>query len=445
MKIQFTHYLWSIILIFSVIRGAFVYHLGLPANITYSLSALLLMGFGLLSFLLMVNRASDSGLMLFKSAVKINFFLFGFYSFGFILMNYLLGQNLEIGHLYLFIIFPIIFQVIKFDQKLIDGILFSVTFVTAFGIAYFYNLALTGGYEEVILAQEILRPGVYSIARIGENISSFGYAGLHHDTANILVMCGIFFLSKFFLANQGLGKLFYFTVYCLVFISALLTVSAANILVLILVSFLTLLIYFKQNIKVFFLYLIFFLLISPFLVSFLIDISGQLELYAYIFSKFNPETVSENLFLGLDYESIKSSFFSLLFGFGRPLDAPMIYGEIAFIALISVYGILPFLVLMFIGFSPLYYIIKFRMNYALRVDIIKRMNIEIPISHYRKYSRYQIFRLSITAMPALSGFLTLIHYGSIFRITSIGLFCVMLSFFYKEYLEANHNFISGVY
>ena len=49
-------------------------------------------------------------------------------------------------------------------------------------------------------------------------------------------------------------------------------------------------------------------------------------------------------------------------------------------------------------------------------------------------NRAQQFRLIIIAMPAFAGAMTLLHYGSLFRVTSVGLFCVFLAFFFKEYL-----------
>jgi hypothetical protein len=49
-------------------------------------------------------------------------------------------------------------------------------------------------------------------------------------------------------------------------------------------------------------------------------------------------------------------------------------------------------------------------------------------------------RLIIATFPILTGTLSLLHYGSLFRITSIGLFCLLITLFYKKYLDLSTNF-----
>ena len=50
-----------------------------------------------------------------------------------------------------------------------------------------------------------------------------------------------------------------------------------------------------------------------------------------------------------------------------------------------------------------------------------------------------VFLFLMMAMPVLTGFLTLVHYGSVFRITSIRLFCVFLAMFLREYLSVHQD------
>ena len=53
-----------------------------------------------------------------------------------------------------------------------------------------------------------------------------------------------------------------------------------------------------------------------------------------------------------------------------------------------------------------------------------------------KKFQHEQFKLFILAMPATAGFLTLIHYASLLRITSIGFFCVLIAMFLQDYLKS---------
>jgi hypothetical protein len=72
--------------------------------------------------------------------------------------------------------------------------------------------------------------------------------------------------------------------------------------------------------------------------------------------------MEKGVLCSLDLTSIFASFLAILFGFGYILDVPMIHSEIAFVKMLIGFGLMPFLVFMFICFSPLYYIHKFRKN-----------------------------------------------------------------------------------
>ena len=114
---------------------------------------------------------------------------------------------------------------------------------------------------------------------------------------------------------------------------------------------------------------------------------------AYVFSKFNPETIDEALFASLDAQSVKDSMMSVVFGFGEPLNAPLIQSEVAFVSLISRFGILTFITLMVIGFLPIYYFCVFRLNRIRRIEFLKRNLSEYLTTHFILDSRVQKYRL----------------------------------------------------
>ena len=109
MKMTFAHILCSFILILGSIRGVFVYHLGLPSNITYTISSIMLLGLGLFSLLSLISSRLDVPLVLFKNAVVINVIFFIYFIFGTLLIAVGSGVSasslLTISYLFLVLLF----------------------------------------------------------------------------------------------------------------------------------------------------------------------------------------------------------------------------------------------------------------------------------------------------------------------------------------------------
>ena len=429
MATKYTQYFWSFVIVLAAVRGAFVYHLGLPPNTVYTLSSALLVCFGLLSFRSMWMTKADKSLISLRKAIKVNALLMGFYT----LVSMVAISLDQYAMAYLFAIFPIIFALVRYDERLLNGIVYAVTLVTVFGVVYFYNMGISGGFDAIEATNLTLRPGELSYSRIGENLLPAGYQGSHHDAANILVMCSAFLLSKALLAFSVRNRFLYFSAYLLVLFVTLLTGSSANIIVLIGVSGLGLMFYAKKHPYVVALVFCCALLSLPFILDSLADYT-----YFYEHARYSQSDLDGGgMFNSLDLNSIIASFHAIIFGFGYVLKVPMMHSEIAFVkGLISV-GFIPFLILMFICFSPLYYIHKLRKNGKAQARLLRCYNPEITTANFIKISRTYQFRLIIIAMPAFAGTMTLLHYGSLFRVTSVGLFCVLLALFFKEYLAIN--------
>ena len=446
MNRTFAHILCSFIIVFASIRGVFVYHLGFPSGITYATSSLILLSFGVLSSFTLISSRLNVSLVLLKNAVIINLIIYAFSIASLSFITLATGVNyFEISIFYICLIFPVIFVLLKYDERLLDGIVYLITFSTVIGVFYFFNLGISGGFDEIERAHSILRPGAFQYSRVGVNLLPFGYAGSHHDTANILVMCGIFFLSKFFICSNGIRKLLFLGCYFVILSAGLLTGSAANALILFSMSILSFIFYIQKSMATmlitFVVLLLLVILITPVIAG--MDFS-EISSLSYILIKLNPDTIPEEIWYGLDLESATNSILSLVFGFGAVLESPMIYSEVAFVGLLSRFGILAFVSLMVIGFSPIYYLFVFRLNSRRRIKFVKINNTKGLTADLLQRFRDQKFRLMMLAMPALAGFLTLIHYGSVFRITSIGLLCVLLSIFLKEYLRAHKSIESDL-
>ena len=136
------------------------------------------------------------------------------------------------------------------------------------------------------------------------------------------------------------------------------------------------------------------------------------------------------------FDSILNSLVSVLLGFGGVLESPLILSEVGFVNMLSRFGLFSFAALMFIGFSPIYYLIVFNVISRRYIKFSRLKSIKGLSKDLEQRLSDQKFRLLMIAMPVITGTLTLIHYGSLFRITSIGLFCVLLTIFLKEYLRA---------
>ncbi len=435
MKTTFLHILCAFILIFASIRGVFVFHLGFPSNITYTISSLMVLGLGLFSLLTLLSSRLYVPLFFFKNAVILNVILFAYFIFGTLLIA--VGAGFDASSLlsmfYLFLVFPAIFVFLRFDDKLLTGIVYIITLITVIGVYYFFNLAISGGYEAIEGAQSILRPEKFSYSRIGNNLLPSGYTGSHHDTANILVMCGIFFLGKFFLCSFGIKKYLLLICYLLIFSALLLTGSAANTLVLLFASAMSIFFYIQRSFIRILAGLVFFSFVGIFIAG--MDFSKTLNIF-YVFQKLNPSTLDQDIFASLDLDSTINSLVSVFLGFGEVLESPLILSEVGFVNILPRIGIFSYIALMIIVFSPIYYLIVFNVTSRRYINFLKLKNLKVLAADLEIRLRDQRFRLLIIAMPAIAGTLTLIHYGSLFRITSIGLFCILLTIFLKEYLRA---------
>ena len=434
MSTNIWHILGAIIIILASIRGALVLHFGFPPTNTYQISALSFILLGFFSFLLIQFKYPNRELILLINVINLNVFFLSFYLVG---MISLLGFK-YIDMVYLFGIFPIIFWLIEYKHKLLILIVYSALFITGFGVIYFYYVGITSGINGVGEMITTLRPNTgpdaerLGYSRIGEAILPGGYQANHHDAAQIIVMGIALFFSKFINASSFTTKCFMLSLFLIFCFLLLLTGSTANTLVAGFVILIGSLYYIRKNQFALIIIITFFAIF----VSFLYD---YIEEYLYFYSKLTADysgRESGGIYAALNLAAIYESLPSLFFGMGVVFNAPMIKSEVGFLSLLSTIGLLPFILTMFICFSPVYYILNFRK----RVYLLNKIYITKGLSSYGKEMnslfRTQYINLIMASMPVLAGSLTLIHYGSLFRITSIGLFCVFLALFFKEYLIA---------
>jgi hypothetical protein len=430
MKIKYPQYFWSFVIVLASVRGAFVYHFGLPPDMTYIFSSVLLIVFGLLSYRSLWARNCNNSILLLRKAIKVNTLFIGFY----LLLSMVTISLNQASMIYLFGVFPIIFSIVKYDKRLLNGVVHAIMIVTVFGVIYFYNLGISGGFDAINNAHSKLR-GEFSYSRIGHNLLPAGYQGSHHDAANILVMGGAYYLSKAMFELGKFKKYLFLTTYFFVLFASLLTGSAANIIVLIGTSGLAIMSYAKKH---------------PYAIGFVICCSffvlplmwGKIVDYTYFYEKASydqSQYESGGMFNSLDMNSIFSSFHTIIVGGGPILKVPMVYSEIAFVKILVGIGLIPFSIFMFICFSPIYYIYKLSKNIKVHAQLLGDFKSGISKTIFMKNIKTRRLKLIGFAMPVLAGTMTLLHYGSLFRVTSVGLYCVLLALFYKEFLDINQE------
>jgi hypothetical protein len=386
------------VLVLASVRGALVYHLNVPAGPIYVASAAALLSFGLLSSVIFFgHRRLPKELREFKLACQANMVLLGLYWVAYAAID--LPTSISI--LYCFLMFPTVFVLIRIERAILEVTMLVILFFTAFGIVLAANAGSNelGGYN---LVQDMLRPGEAGISHINGTLQSGGYQANHHDAANILVMANLYCIGQAF-ERTGAFRLFMWLAFSTGSLALALTGSASNIFVFLAMSLFMLLTRLRRNPVV-------SLLVVVLVTSLVLAVNNYFPIPNAALKFINYDEVQENSILtGLSVESLIESWPALFFGFGYHFDVPAKNAEIAFVKLLVSYGIIPSLVLLLVLFFPIF--------------VIRRSRQELPSL--------------LHVAPVLGGTLTLLHYGSLFRVTSIGLFCLIMALFIQN------NFFRG--
>lgn len=417
----FKQYVLLIIVILASIRGLLVYQLELNSGVIYKTTSILLLLSGLLSLIKLVTKKNNLELPNLKKLILLNASINIIYFLIFLIFN----NVLPIYLLYTFLVFPIIFFLFQIENNKLENSIFLISIITAFGVFYFFQLSINVGYENYLEIINKLRPEEDAISRIGENILSIGYQGSNHDAANILVMGSLYFYSQIY--NKKLYKKYFnLLMFLILTIVVLFTGSVTNISILLIVLCLSFLKFAKLStiLKVSF--------ITILLILTLLFYYNEVDYNQYIFfydKISNPDISNDGgIFNSLNLKSFYQSIISILFGFGFTLNVPLINVEIGFIKLLIDTGLIPFSILMYILFYPIYLIHLFKSKFHNEFKFAKHQSV---FNHFIK-------KLKISALPIIAGGLTLVHYSSLFRITSIGFYCILFTLFLKQYIELNN-------
>lgn len=409
LKLDFKLYVGIFILIISTLRGFFFLITGLSPTQTLFFSSTLLIFILIFLFSNLIKFYKYDNYHLFKNLIYLNLFT-GF--FWFIIELFLSGFSTSLVREFLMIFFApssiLIFLNLNY-KTILYSIYIIVSIISISCIVDFWISNVFPGYP---LGIEVKNYYLYKVipstteiipARIGSMVRAHGITGSYHDSANILTFCSVFIAGNLFFKKQ---KRILNAFLLFVSITALIsTLSLANIIAcfigLIIINFSV----YKGLVLRTTLSFFVFILIIYFFESFF-DISK------YVLPQLDPSGVKMQAMLISGESNIFQNIVTILIGHESSTGISDLgyFSEIAFVTLLMKYGILVFLPFMFVLTLPIYLYLK-----------------------SSKTFRKTIFVETLTLSIAV---LTLWHYGSLVRSTSIFLFYALYSIVIKNhYLE----------
>ena len=383
-----TDLFWSsligFLLVLGSVRGGLVIHFNLPPIVVYKVCALLLIILAIYGYMIK-GRYKSQDLIILRNFMKLNIIL-GLVN---VVVNYILGMSPSIALLYLYLAPYIVFLFLRVPTNYLNIAIVIITLAICFSVTGNFIDALSGqdGVQKVIDYNFKLRPDVFSgLSSTGEFIRASGYTGSYHDSANILGMAACFFLIKFFVRK---------TIYDLGFflfamLSLTLTQSAANILIAIATSsiFCVYILFKRRQVSTYF-----YLVIA---VIFIILFIGRFgEMMSIFIQRVGEDGDWGGMLAHLDLDSFISNIPYFIVGHATAFGSEMIHVEIGMIGTALELG-------------------------AVHVAIFFGMLV-FPLFLFLK-SKYVCYE-ALPSLAAISfGFLSLLHYGSLLRVTSVFLF-----------------------
>jgi len=388
-KTKFTTFFICFLVVFFSLRGWFVLNLNMPTTIIYPLSSMIMLALTFYSFF-NIHIFKDETLFPLKKLFLINIFFGIYFIFSEIFLSAFSSSLIYVFFApYLFFIF------IRIPTSRSHLTIFIIAAGISFSVLHnYYNVLSGAGYDYISQYNMTLRPelGEYNVSRSGEFIRVGGYTGSYHDSAHILGMMTSFFYT-YFLINKTKKYLFMslITLVCL-----LMTLSAANILITIFCCILaTLYILFKQRSLGIYIFII-ILTISIYTIFPLFPIlTGFID-------RVGTQGDYEGMTNALSLDMLGSIYFWL--GHGYIFESEFLITEVALIKGIHQFGIIKALIIYSLLLYPLWFYIR----------------------------NPNILYISLPYLtPILFGFMSLLHYGSLFKITNIGIFYLFYALFFK--------------
>ena len=373
-------WLITIAVVLGSARGMIVIHADISPSVVYLASAVLLLS--LAAFGIFKSAAFHGEWRSLKALMAINLALGTLHAS----IDWMLEQAFDPASLYLYLAPYIVFLFIRMPTYHFRVAVVLITLATGLSVVDNFVETVTNpyGYDAVVEYNMKLRPDVYqsqSLSRTGDFFRVGGYTGSYHDSANILGMAVVFFFINFILSRKSVD----FGMLMLAAVSMTLTQSASNIVVAIFTAcvFSAYLLVRRGRTSIYVYFLL--ALLSIVGLSFYFG-----EVMSIFLARIGPDGDWDGMLSQLNFDSLVSvahyAWLGRVSGFST---------EVALINLIFKLGLVPALILFGLMCYPFYLYCKIRPP-------------------------------CLDALPALAaiffGFVSLLHYGSIFRVTSIFMF-----------------------
>jgi hypothetical protein len=401
-KINFI-WLWviTIILITGSVRGMIVLNTDLSPKTIYTISSIFLLLLACFGFVAQLRtRFIDIGILKYLLAVNL---ILGFTN---IVIDYFFGVESTASVLFLFLAPYSILLFLYVPIKYINFSFIIISVLISYSVCdYFYaSLYPTAGLENLKNYNLMLRPDTFTgLGRTGEYFRSVGYTGSYHDSANILGMAACFYYTRY-LISKNLSDL---AIFLLVLLSMTLTQSATNIIAAG-ITIIILSMYISFRIRSISNYAYFFLGGIIFAIFFLYY--GQ---YMSIFTqRIGVEGDWTGMMSQLSLEEILNSIPYFLLGHAEAFSAEAIHVEVSIFKIIFQLGIVHSALFFVILSYPFWRLIKFKLLCA----------------HSLPYIAVIIF-----------GILSLLHYGSLLRSTSVFIFFAIYAASLNEIRDCRKN------
>lgn len=384
---------WSValVVVMGSIRGLVVINFDAPATIVYMLTAGSLLALAAYGWLKM-GWYRHPDLVWLKNLLKFNMLL-GIVSEA---VDRFLGVPFDLSVLYLYLAPYVIFIFLRVPSFYFNVAIIIVTIAISGSVMGNFIESLKGseGWENVSEYNKKLRPeetNTMGRSRTGDFFRASGYTGNPHDSANILGMVVSFFFIRFLLKKKvsDLGLFLFATV------SLTMTQSATNILI----AIITLIIFsgytMIRNRKMStYIYLLFGL----------VGISALVVGFGDVMSIFTVRVGGEGDWEGMTQQLNMASWVSaspfILVGHATGFGSEIIHTEITHLKILFQLGIIHATILFGIVLYPVFRFVKSR---TFCIDALP------------------------SAAAIFFGFMSLLHYGSVFRVTSVFLFYVFFS------------------
>jgi len=390
---------WFVIfaIVFASLRGWVILNLNMPPDFVYGFSSLLLSILAMYGFSCRL-RIKDRYLISLRNLLLINL-LFGFY---YLISHKLLGGSFDLSLIYLYLLPYIVFLFLRISVDKIHIafylIFLGISFSVLDNFMYSYTLQNSISYLEDYNLK--LRPLTFEgLSRTGRYIRVGGYTSSYHDSANILGILGSYYYAHSIIHKNMLSLI----IFIISFLAMTFTQSAANIVI---ALFTCSIITFYITIK------------KPktgnyiMLLAITLSITFALAIPEFlIFSeRIGPHGDWGNMIRNISYKLL----FFPQFWIGHDSIIGSISTEVAFLNLILEQGVFSACLLFWILIYPAYIFLRSKSE-------------------------------SLQSLPYLAavifGFLSLAHYGSLFRITSIALFYAMYALFFINEITENQKIL----